>query len=172
MKNNNLIVVYLIIFISVLILLRTVEIIEVNNEVLLGYVLIIYGLSLYYYSFIKKKKFALFIGSSIFLAGVLFLVIGSFEFQEVELIILPSVVLILAISSFMIFLSDTSNRTSLYAAIILFTSAIGIIAILSTKGLENFILNTVSIAEIYWPILIILIVVIILVERELKDKKE
>ena len=172
MKNNNLIVVYLIIFISVLILLRTVEVIEVNNEVLLGYVLIIYGLSLYYSSFIKKKKFVLFIGSSIFLAGVFFLVIGSFEFQKVESIILPSAVLILAVSSFMIFLSDTSNKTSLYSAIILFAAAIGIIAILSTKGLENFFLNIVGIAEIYWPILIILAVVIILVERELRDKKD
>ena len=172
MKNNNLIIVYLIIFISVLILLRTVDVIKINNEALLGYALIIYGLGLYYSSFIKNRKSVLFIGSSIFLAGVLFLVIGSFEFQKVELIILPSAVLILAVSSFMIFLSDTSNKTPLYAAIILFTSAIGIIAILSTQGLENFFPNTVSIAEIYWPILIILIVVIILVERGLRDKNE
>jgi hypothetical protein len=72
----------------------------------------------------------------------------------------------------MVFLSDTSFKPGLYAAIILFTAGIGALAIMSIHGIENFINYTVNIFKIYWPVLIILFAVVALVNVDLKDKKK
>jgi len=167
--RSNLIVVYLLVFLALLILLRTLNVIEINNEELLGYVLIISGLSLFYSSFINNKKIILFTGSVTFLCGILFFVIGNFEFQDTDKLIIPAIILILSFGSFMLYLSDTAQKIMLYLSIILFTAGIGAIALIGTQGMSRFFDNVIFIGEKYWPVPAILIVVIILVNREYKN---
>lgn len=167
--QNKLIVVYLLVFLSAIILLRMLGIIEISNSELLGYALIIYGLSLFYTSFIDGKKIFLFLGSVLFLSGLLLFLAENFEFNDMNGLILPASVFILCISSFMVYLSDTGKRLPLYFSVILLTAGIGVTALISTQGLPGFFSNIVSVAEKYWTILIILIIVIILAGRERKD---
>ncbi len=170
--RNNLIIVYLVIFISVLILLRFIGVISINNDELIGYGLITYGLSLFYSAYIEKKKLTIFIGSAVFLVGVFFFIMGNFEFENTDSIFVPAVIFILSISSLMIFLSDTGFKLGIYAAIILFAAGIGTLALMSTHGIENFITYTVDVFKIYWPLLIILLAVIALVNKDIKDRKK
>ncbi len=170
--RNNLIIVYLLIFISLLILLSSIGVISISNNELIGYGLITYGLSLFYSAYIEKKKLTIFIGSAVFLVGVLFFIMGNFEFENTDSIFVPAVIFILSISSLMIFLSDTNFKLGIYAAIILFTAGIGTLALMSTHGIENFITYTVDIFKIYWPLLIILLAVIALVNKDIKEKKK
>jgi len=168
--QNKLIVVYLLVFLSAIILLRMLGIIEISNSELLGYALIIYGLSLFYTSFIDGKKVYLFLGSVLFLSGLLLFFIENFEFNDMNSLILPASVFILSISSFMVYFSDTGKKLPLYFSVILLTAGIGVTALMSTQGLPGFFSNVISVAEKYWTILIILIIVIILVGRERKEK--
>ena len=169
--RNNLIIVYLVIFISVLILLRSIGVIIINNDELIGYGLITYGLSLFYSAFIESRKLFIIIGSTIFLVGVFFFIMGNFEFENTDKIFVPAVIFVLSISSFMLFLSDTGIKVGMYAAIILFTAGIGTLALMSPHGIENFSTYTVDIFKKYWPVLIILLAVIALVNKDIKEKK-
>jgi len=72
----------------------------------------------------------------------------------------------------MIFLSDTDFKLGMYAAIILFTAGIGTLALMSTHGIQNFFVYTVDVFKIYWPLLIILLAVIALVNKDIKEKKK
>ena len=170
--RNNLIIVYLVVFISVLILLRFIGVISINNDELIGYGLITCGLSLFYSAYIESRKPFVFIGSTVFLIGVFFFITGNYEFENTDKIFVPAAIFILSVNSLMVFLSDTSFKLGLYAAIILFTAGIGALAIMSTHGIENFIDYTVNIFKIYWPVLIILFAVVALVNVDLKDKKK
>ena len=170
--RNNLIIVYLVIFISVLILLRFIGAININNDELIGYGLITYGLSLFYSAYIESRKLFIFIGSTVFLIGVFFFITGNFEFENTDKIFVPAAIFILSVSSLMVFLSDTSFKPGMYAAIILFTTGIGALAIMSIHGIENFINYTVDIFKIYWAVLIILLAVVALVNKDFKEKKK
>lgn len=169
--QNRLIIVYLLVFLSAIILLRMIGVIQISNLELLGYALIIYGLSLFYSSYIRNNKLFLFIGSVLFLFGVLLFLIENFEFTEPGKLILPASVFIICISTFMVYISDIKQKLMLYISIILLTAGIGVTALLSKQGLPGFFGNIVSVAEKYWTILVILIIVIVLVGREIKENE-
>ena len=170
--QSKLILVYLLVFLSAIILLRMLGIIHVSNSELLGYALIIYGLSLFYSSFIEGKKTFLFVGTVLFLSGLLLFLIENFEFTNSNRLILPATVFILSIGSFMVFLSDIKQKLMLYISVILLTAGIGVTALMSTQGLPGFFDNIISITAKYWIILVILVIVIVLVGKETKAKNE
>jgi hypothetical protein len=72
----------------------------------------------------------------------------------------------------MLFLSDKGFKVGMYAAIILFTAGIGTLALMSPHGIGNFITYTFDIFQKYWPVLIILLAVIALVNKDTKGKKK
>ncbi len=167
--RNNLILIYLLVFVVILILLRTFGVIHISNDELLGYVLIIYGLSLFYSSFVSGRKIILFVGSTIFLIGIIFFLLSNFQFQNTHNFILPAIIFILSISSFMVYLSDTTQKISVYIATILCALGVGAMALIIKNGITGYFVNIVFITEIYWPMLIILIVVVMLVNKDSKQ---
>ncbi|MCZ6701862.1 MAG: hypothetical protein O6940_02345 [Ignavibacteria bacterium] len=167
--RNNLILIYLLVFVAILIFLRALGVIHISNDELLGYVLIIYGLSLFYSSFISGRKIFLFVGSTTFLIGIIFFLFSNFQFQNTHDFILPAIIFILSISSFMVYLSDTTQKISVYIAIILCVLGVGAMALISKNGITGYFINIVFISEIYWPMLIILIVVVMLVNKDSKQ---
>ena len=167
---NKLLVIYLLTFLAALIFLRIIGIITVTDSELIGYGLIIYGLSLFYSSYINRKKLILFIGSGIFLSGVLFFLIGNFELWNLYQLLIPASLFIFSISFFMVYLSDTSHKNTMYFALILFTIGIGAMALISVNGVGGYFENALLISRIYWPVLIILFVVVALVNRNAKEK--
>jgi hypothetical protein len=164
--DNKLTLIYIIVFSAILILLRTLGLASFNDYEILGYILIIYGLSLFYSSFISSRKLLLFLGSSLFLAGVIFLLSGSFNLQNGGQIIIPASLFVFAISSMMLFLFDKSSGTAIYSAVILFAGGVGAMALFSPYGLNNFIYNIIIFSEVFWPVIIILAAVVILFNRE------
>ena len=170
--QRNLIIIYLLIFLSVIILLRMLGIIQIGNSELIGYALIVYGLSLFYSSFIQGRKVFLFLGSSLFLFGVVLFIIANFEFTETNDLIIPAAVFIFCISSFMVYLSDTKQKLMLYLSIILVASGIGVTALIGTQGLPGFFRNVVSITSKYWVIIVILVIVIVLVSKDSNEKEQ
>ena len=105
---NNLLIVYLITFLAALIFLRALGFITVSDSELAGYGMMIYGLSLFYSSYIQKRKLLLFIGSGIFLSGVVFFLIGNFDLWNIEQLLIPALLFIFSIS-----LSEDSTLSSI-----------------------------------------------------------
>jgi len=144
------------------------EIISFNNNELIGYALIIYGLSVYYSSHIKSKKLGLFLGSAIFLTGVIFFILGNFEIADKVQIIIPSIILIISFSIFMLYVYDTSLKIPLYISLVLLLAGVAYIGFNSKYGYRNFIPHISEITVRYWPVLVILVVISILANKGLK----
>ena len=167
---NNLLIVYLITFLAVLIFLRTLGFITISDSELIGYGLMIYGLSIFYSSYIKRIKLLLFIGSVIFLSGVVLFLIGNFELWNIDNLLIPASLLIFSIGLFMVYLSDTSKKSMLYLALILLTAGIGAMALVSKTGIDGYFENILLITKIYWPVIIILFFVVVLVNKNAREK--
>jgi hypothetical protein len=167
---NNLLIIYLLTFLAVLIFLRILGIINISDSELIGYALMIYGLSIFYSSYIQRRKLLLFIGTGIFLSGVLFFLIGNFELWNIDQLLIPASLFIFSTSLFMVYLVDMSKKNMLYLALILLTAGIGAMALVSSTGVDGYFENTVLITRIYWPVIIILFFVVVLVNRNSKEK--
>ena len=169
---NKLLVIYLLTFLALLIFLRAVGTINISNSELIGYGLMIYGLSLFYSSFMIRRKLFLFIGTGIFLGGVVFFLIGNFQLWDIDQLLIPASLLIFSISFFMVYLFDRSHKSMMYYALALLVMGIGIMALISKNGIGGYFENTLLITRIYWPIVIILFFVVALVNRNAKEKSK
>jgi hypothetical protein len=167
---SNLLIVYLFTFLAALIFLRVLGFITVSDSELIGYGLMIYGLNIFYTSYIQRRKLILFIGSGIFLSGVVFFLIGNFNLWNIDQLLIPASLFIFSTGLFMVYLSDTSKKNMLYLALILLTAGIGAMALVSETGIDGYFENTVLITRIYWPVIIILFFVVVLVNRNAKEK--
>ncbi len=167
--ENRIILLYLVILSAILILLRVLGVAHFNNDELISYILIIYGLGLYYSSYLKNMKTGLFLGSAMFLSGIVFLVIGNFEFMDTNQLVLPSIIMITAISIFMLYLNDQTNKLTLYLSIALFAFGVFYIGFTSEHGYYNLIPYLLQMIKLYWIVIVMLIVVAVLVNREIKN---
>ncbi len=159
------ILIYSITFLILALLFNLVGIINVGNYEILAYTFSFYGLSNVYASMGHNKKLQLFLGSSVFLIGIDFLIISLFDVFNTSGIIFPSIVLIISISSFILFLDNTDDKAILFVSIIF--ALLGIIYSTSAGNLRiiSFINSLTSIASGYWIMLIIVLVVFILIRR-------
>ena len=124
---NKLLVIYLLTFLALLIFLRAIGVINISNSELIGYGLMIYGLSLFYSSFIVRGKLFLFIGTGIFLSGVVFFLIGNFELWNIDQLLIPASLFIFSISFFMVYLFDWSHKSMMYFAVALSGNFVGLL---------------------------------------------
>jgi len=166
--KNRIILIYLILFTIILILLRFIGIADFNNNELLGYILIIYGLGLYYSSYLKSIRLGLFFGSVMFLTGIVFLIIGNFIIMDTNQLIVPSIILISAASVFMLYVNDSKQKIALYLSIVFSIAGVVYIGIHSKYGYHDFIPYLLKIIKLYWIVIVMLVTVMLLVNRELK----
>ena len=169
---NKLLVIYLLTFLGFLIFLRAIGAINISNSELIGYGLMIYGLSLFYSSFIMRRKLFLFIGSGIFLGGVVFFLVGNFELWNIDQLLIPASIFIFSFSFLMVYLLDRSHKSMMYYALTLFVIGIGVMVLISKNGVVGYFENALLITRLYWPIVIILFFVVALVNRNAKEKSK
>jgi hypothetical protein len=72
----------------------------------------------------------------------------------------------------MVYLADMPKKNMLYLALIFFTVGIGAMVLVSTTGIDGYFENAVLITSIYWPVIIILFFVVVLVNRNAKEKSK
>jgi hypothetical protein len=155
----------ILLFIVALILLNISGITEFDSTELIGYGLIFYGIATVYTSFGEKNKFLIFIGSVIFLSGILISLPTHFDFIRPMNIFIPSSVLITGISLFIVYFDDTNNKTILFASIIL--TIAGIIFIIAARQIQIVIFgeSIIKIIGVYWPVLLVICGITILLKR-------
>ena len=166
MKHSQITILALILlFIVALILLNISGITEFDSTELIGYGLIFYGIATVYTSFGEKNKFLIFIGSVIFLSGILISLPTHFDFIRPMNIFIPSSVLITGISLFIVYFDDTNNKTILFASIIL--TIAGIIFIIAARQIQVVIFgeSIIKIIGVYWPVLLVICGITILLKR-------
>lgn len=168
MFKHHSIITYLLIFLVLSILLKIVGIIDVNYTELAGYALIFYGIGTVYVSMGKNKRNLLFIGAVAFLIGVELIITNNYDFLKLSNVVLPSIFFILGTAFLVLFIDNLSNRLLLAISIIFLISGIFFFTKLGTFNFPDFLKSTLSITMRYWPIIIIVTALILLLKKETK----
>ncbi len=165
MKQQQ-ILIYSVTFLILALLCNIVGIINVDNYEILAYTFSFYGLSTVYASMGHNKKLQLFWGSSIFLVGIDFLIISRFDVFNTSGIIFPSILFILGISSFILFIDNPDDKAILLISVIF--TLLGLIYSTSVGNLRimSFINSLISFVTGYWIMLIIVVVVFLVIRRK------
>ena len=151
------------------VLLKIVGIINISYTELAGYALIFYGIGTVYISMGKKKRNLLFMGAVLFLIGVELIIVNNYDFLSLSNVVLPSIFFILGTAFMILFIDDLSNRLLLVISIIFLISGIFFFAKLGTFNFSNFLKSTLSITLKYWPVIIIVTALILLLKKDNKE---
>lgn len=163
--KQQIILIYSVTLLILALLFNLLGIINISNYEILAYTFAFYGLSTVYISMGENKKLRLFVGSSVFLIGIDFLVISRFDIFNISGIIFPSILLILGISTFILFLDNTNDKAIFFISIIFILLGLIYSASIGSLGLISFINSLISLFSKYWIVAIILLAVFILIRR-------
>ena len=166
MSKNHHLVTYLLIFLAAAMMLRIFGIINTSSGEILSYVLAVYGIVTVYISMGKNKRLNLFLGTVIFLSGIILFVTNNFDFYRISGILLPSVFLIIGAGFLMLFIDNPSEKTVLTLAVIFIVFGMILTVILGTFSIHSFFNAILYIAQKYWILAVILIMIILLIKRE------
>lgn len=149
-------------FLVVSILLSLLGIIDIRAEDVLGYAIIILGLSLVYPAYRSNQKLIIFVGSGIFLTGIAIIIFSSFELNAGAKFITPLLLIITGISLLVVYLSEISKKIFLIISVIALTSGTVMIYYQKPSGIAHIISSVYPVIEVVWPVFLILVVIIIL----------
>ncbi|MFC2084508.1 hypothetical protein ACFLS9_05580 [Bacteroidota bacterium] len=168
MRNEQNIFSLALVLIGILYLLRVVEIVSIDNNMILSCVFIIYGVSTLYLSIGARRKGLIFFSVSVFLIGIILLVVRQFEILNTSNIILPATYFVLGSSFLLLYVDNFIEKYFLVAAIVFYLFCY--LAIALYKKVEIIELaNRITLTVIdYWPSLLILLGIGIFLNRNKK----
>ena len=166
LKKTQPILTYSLSFLLLAIIFKFLGLINLENEEILSYVFIFYGISSVYVSFGNNSKFRLFIGSIVFLFGIIFFIFNYFEIFYSTKIIFPSALLILGISSLMLYFDNTKEKVILYISLIFILLGIVFSASVGTMRLGSFLSSVYNILLKYWIVILIAMIIVLAIKRD------
>ena len=169
MLKNYSIITYLLVLLALSILLKIVGVIDVSYTELAGYALIFYGIGSVYVSMGKNNKKLLFIGAVLFLVGVELSIASSYDFLKLSNVVLPSIFFILGTAFLVLFIDELSNKLLLAISVIFLISGIFFFTKLGTFNPGDLFKSVLSISMKYWPVIIIITVLILLLNKDRKS---
>jgi len=167
--KNHSIIAYLFVFIALSVLLKMAGLINSSFTELASYALIFYGVGTVYVSMGKNKKNMLFLGAASFLAGIELFIIANYDILKLSHIVLPSVFFILGTAFLVLFIDDFSNKFLLAISIIFLISGVFFFTKLGVFNPHDFLKSTIFICLKYWPLLIIIAALILLLRKNNKS---
>ncbi len=169
MIKSKSIIVSALVILMLSILLKIIGIINITFTEIMGYALIFYGIADVYLSMGKNKKRLLFIGAVAFLVGVELLITSNYDIFKLSNIVLPSIFFILGTAFLVLFIDDLTNRLLLAISLIFLISGVYFFARLGVFNAADFFKSVFSISIKYWPIVLIVTALILLLKKQEKD---
>ncbi len=165
MIKNQLIGILTVSFILISVLLNIFEIVYISSNNIFGYSFIILGSSLVYTAFIQNKKIIAFIGSATFLSGILLIILDNFEVYIQQDFVPPIILIVTGSSLLMAYLTDSVKRILFLLSVISLTAGFTLIIVQKSFDFGIYYRSVLSIISVYWPIILIMIFVIIIINR-------
>ncbi len=166
LKKSQPILTYSLSFILLALIFKFLGLINLANEEILSYTFIFYGISSVYISFGKNNKLRLFVGTTVFLVGIIFFIFNYFEIFYSTKIIFPSALLILGISSLMLYIDNIKDKVVLYISLILILAGIVFTASAGTMHLGSFLSSVINILFKYWIVILIAAIIFMAIRRD------
>ena len=166
MNKSQPILSYTFSFLILAIIFKVIGLLHIENEELLAYTFVFYGISSVYLSMGQDKKFRVFLGTVVFLTGIVFFIINNFDIISLTKIILPSIILILGAGCFMLYMDNTNDKAILYVS--LFLILVGLVYSISIGSMKPgyFIYSAYQVILKYWIIIIIALIIFTAIKRE------
>lgn len=98
MKKNYSINFYLTIFLVAVIILKFLGFILLSWTELFSYFSMLWGISIFYYSYLKQYRAGIFVGATLFQIGIVLLSMSLFEIYNPAQIFIPAIIAIIGIS--------------------------------------------------------------------------
>ena len=168
MKIYQSILTYLLIFLALALILKIFGIISLSGSELFGYAFIFFGISSSYVSLGQRQSLSLFLGTIIFLIGILLFVVNNFLIFWNSQLFLPASLLMVGIAFFMVFFDNTQRKKSLLASVVFILLGIIATIIIGDIKFSSFFKSVFDVAGNYLPVIIITIGILFLVWWEEK----
>lgn len=153
-------------FLIVLFLLSAIGILSLSFTGILCILLIVAGIGLAYIGIGDKSDFIVFLGTVLFLIGVLLLTKLSFNLYFENTAFISIVLLISAIGFIMIYINSPLRKIYLVITLVLLSSSVVLFVTKSKFGLSRFFEAILPLINVYWPAIIIFLLLVILLSKE------
>ena len=149
-------------------LLNSVGLLQINYENNFYYLLQFIGLVFVFTSMGKNQRAVLFLGSVIFMAGIIFFVKDNYEILDYTKIVIPSILICFGTGFFLLYIDNVKENSFLVLSLVIFSVALFMISY--TKDFSMIKLaNRVSYNILgFWPVLLLLLGVGLLLNRNRK----
>lgn len=168
MRTYQLLFTYLLLFLSLSLILKFFGLINLSSGEIIGYALILYGISDVYLSLGRNRKLPLFFGTVFFLIGILIYVLNNFLVFWGPMLLLPSILFMPGAAYLMLALNDPSNKKFLIIGITLIFVSFITILINGQFNLYSFYRSIIKMSSLYWQIVLVAAVILILLSFEEK----
>lgn len=148
-----------VLFILVSFLLSVFKIISISITDILSYSLLIIGTALVYGETIRKNMVLVFLGSTIFLLGVYFLVSENFNLNISEGMSIPIILILAGSGMLVLYISSSTKIIFLIVSIILLSAGLTLFIAKTHFNLSLFLQSMLPILNFLWPVLIIIILI-------------
>jgi len=157
---------YLLLFLSLSLLLKFFGLISLSGGEIIGYALILFGISDVYLSLGRNRKYSLFFGTVFFLTGILLYVLNNFIVFWEPTLLLPTVLFIPGVAYLMLYLDNPSNKKFLVIGIVLVSSGLIATIINGQFNFSSFYDSLLKVAAFHWQIVLVIAVILILISFE------
>lgn len=169
MKKTQIIAVLIIGFFAVSFILSTLGLVDVSFNDALNYSIIMLGIGMVYTGFTDDNKLLIFLGSTVFLIGIVFLVQSDFEVHGLEKVTASLVLLVAGSSLFTVFISDTDKKWLLIISLLLWIAGMVFLLIDSSVAAGGFFESIVKVGLKFWYIFFITFFIIFLIDKAARD---
>ena len=147
-------------------LLSSRNVISQTFEDIAGIILILYSIPTVYSALNNGAREKLIVSTILFLVGVVFLVKSHFEILDTRGIVFFSMLFISGSVLVILFIDNTKEKIFLYAGIVLLGLSYLSISQFKKMGLFNSANRIGNLLEIFWPIILIVLGMVIFINRK------
>lgn len=164
-RTQKIVLGFIVTMLGILSLVKSTGITQVNFEDNLYYLLQFIGLVFVFTSMGKNKRGILFLGSVLFMWGVIWFVKDNYEILNLTKIVIPSILISIGAGFFLLYIDNLKESIFLVLSLVLF--GVTILFILFTKDhpviltADRVALNILG----FWPVLIALVGIGLLLNR-------
>ncbi len=172
MKINYSISFYLVIFFAAAIILKFLGFILLNWADLFAYFSMLWGISMFYYSFLKQNQSGIFIGATLFQIGIILISMSLFEIYNPAQVFIPALITIIGISLlFANWIGKTTKQEMVLSVIFILVGVL----LMIFRGNLTITLYFESIFQLLkelWFIIIILLLVVYLTILDFRNNNK
>lgn len=148
---------------GIIMLLKSFAVIDVSSVMIFSILFIIYGFASVYISLARHLRGRLFMGTVLFLFGIILFVVHYYEFPGIGIIIFPSILFMLGAGFMMLYIDEAENRVFLIASAILIISSLIYIFFARHFAFFQFTYLISELVLDFYPVFIILLGISLLV---------